>query len=98
MKHFVNQGGLATRLPGSSQSSFPLSRRKFLKTALQAGAALTAPQIIPSSVLGRDGTVSPSERIVLGAIGIGNRSVSPSERIVLGAIGIGNRGTYVLGC
>ena len=32
-----------------------------------------APTIIPSSALGRDGAVAPSERIVIGGIGIGNR-------------------------
>ena len=51
----------------------PLHRRRFLKTALSAGAAVMAPQIIPSSALGRDGAVAPSERIVVGGIGIGNR-------------------------
>src|ERR1700733_3446563 len=51
-----------------------LHRRRFLKTALSAGAAaVIAPTIIPSSALGRDGHVAPSERIVLGGIGIGNR-------------------------
>jgi hypothetical protein len=50
------------------------SRRRFLKTTLAAtGAAVLAPTIIPSSALGRDGAVAPSERIVLGGIGIGNR-------------------------
>jgi predicted dehydrogenase len=49
------------------------SRRRFLKTALSAGAAAVAPSIIPSSALGRDGAVAPSERITLGGIGIGNR-------------------------
>src|SRR5687768_16907452 len=49
-------------------------RRQFLKTALSAaGAAVMAPTIIPSSALGRDGAVAPSERIVVGGIGIGNR-------------------------
>src|SRR3989337_1421413 len=48
-------------------------RRRFLKSALGAGAAALAPQIIPSSALGRDGAVAPSERIVVGGIGIGNR-------------------------
>ncbi|HYG35982.1 MAG TPA: Gfo/Idh/MocA family oxidoreductase [Clostridia bacterium] len=51
----------------------PLNRRSFLKATLKAGALLTLPQIVPASVLGRDGAVPPSERIVLGAIGIGNR-------------------------
>ena len=49
-------------------------RRRLLKTALSAaGAAVLAPTIIPSSALGRDGAVAPSERIVVGGIGIGNR-------------------------
>src|SRR4051812_20453863 len=51
-----------------------LHRRRFLKTALSAaGAAIAAPTIIPSSALGLDGTVAPSERVVVGGIGIGNR-------------------------
>ena len=44
-----------------------LHRRTFLKTAVSAGAAIiAAPHIIPSSALGKDGAVAPSERIVLG--------------------------------
>ena len=56
-----------------SKQANHLHRRRFLKTALAAGAAVMAPQIIPSSALGRDGAVAPSERIVVGGIGIGNR-------------------------
>jgi len=56
-----------------SKSGTQLQRRKFLKTALSATAAVMAPTIIPSSALGRDGAVAPSERIVVGGIGIGNR-------------------------
>jgi Oxidoreductase family, C-terminal alpha/beta domain/Oxidoreductase family, NAD-binding Rossmann fold len=48
-------------------------RRRFLKTAVSAGAAIAAPQIIPSSALGLDGAVPPSERVIVGGIGIGNR-------------------------
>ena len=49
-------------------------RRSFLKTSLAtAGAAVMAPTIIPSSALGRDGAVAPSERVVVGGIGIGGR-------------------------
>jgi predicted dehydrogenase len=45
-----------------------------LKSAVSAGAALAAaPFFIPSSALGKDGFVSPSERVVVGGIGIGNR-------------------------
>jgi len=49
------------------------SRRTFLEQAARAGAALAIPTLVPASVLGRDGTVSPSNRTVLGAIGIGGR-------------------------
>ncbi len=56
-----------------SRTANHLHRRRFLKTALSAGAAVMAPQIIPSSAIGRDGAVAPSERIVVGGIGIGNR-------------------------
>ncbi|HWB12326.1 MAG TPA: Gfo/Idh/MocA family oxidoreductase [Pirellulales bacterium] len=45
------------------------SRRKFLKTA---SAALAVPYIIPSSALGNAERPAPSDRIVMGGIGIGN--------------------------
>lgn len=49
-------------------------RRQFLRTAAQAGAAaLAAPLFVPASALGRGGHAAPSERIVLGGIGIGSR-------------------------
>ncbi len=44
-----------------------LSRRRFLKL----GLAAAAPMIIPSSALGTSGRTAPSNRIVMGAIGIG---------------------------
>jgi len=50
-----------------------MNRRLLLKTALGTGAALAAPQAIPGSALGKDGVVAPSERIILGGIGIGGR-------------------------
>jgi hypothetical protein len=51
-----------------------MGRRQLLARGLPwAGAALAAPYVIPSSALGLDGDVSPSERITLGGIGIGNR-------------------------
>ncbi|MEP4077965.1 Gfo/Idh/MocA family protein [Haloferula sp.] len=46
------------------------NRRQFLKTT---ALTLGFPTIIPASALGRDGNVAPSNRIVLGAIGIGPR-------------------------
>ena len=53
-----------------------LTRRGFLKTAATAGAALVAPSVIPTSALGRDGAVPPSERIVAGGIGLRGRGMS----------------------
>lgn len=52
-------------------SQFP--RRRFLKTALSAGAAVMAPHLIPGSALGKDSSVPASERITVGGIGIGRR-------------------------
>ena len=56
-----------------------LSRRQFLNRSLAAG--LVAPLIVPGRVLGLDGGVAPSNRITLGAIGIG-----PRGRYVLGCM------------
>ena len=53
-----------------SEKKSILSRRAFLGRT----AALAAmPYLVPASVFGRDGAVPPSERIVLGGIGIGSR-------------------------
>ena len=51
------------------QTARRTSRRRFLKTM----AAATGPWIVPASALGRGGAVAPSERILLGGIGIRNR-------------------------
>ena len=56
-----------------SEQAAHLNRRRFLKRAVQAGALLAAPYVIPSAVLGKDGVVAPSDQITLGGIGIGNR-------------------------
>ncbi len=47
------------------------TRRTFLGTT---AAALTLPTWLPSSVLGRDGATSPSERVNVGVIGLGGRA------------------------
>src|SRR6266849_4064699 len=57
----------------AQDSRIQFNRRQFLKTAIQAGAILAAPQVARGVVLGKDGGVAPSEQIRLGAIGIGNR-------------------------
>jgi hypothetical protein len=46
------------------------NRRDFLK--LSAAGAIALPYIIPGSALGSEGNTAPSERIVMGGIGIGN--------------------------
>ncbi len=53
-----------------SPSVMKPTRRQFLKTA---AVAIGMPTIIPASALGKNGTVAPSNRIVLGGIGIGPR-------------------------
>ena len=68
-----------------TQQSLRISRRRFLA----AGAAVAAtPLILPSHVLGREGTIPPSEKIVMGLIGYGNRG---SE--IMGDF-VGNRRDY----
>ena len=48
------------------------SRRQFLQTAGAAGAALAVPYFVPATSLGNDERPAPSDRIVMGGIGIGN--------------------------
>ena len=53
------------------------SRRLFLKkSSALALTALSGPYIIPSSALGADGHVAPSNRIALGVIGTGNQGTN----------------------
>ncbi len=50
-----------------------ISRRRFIKTATGVTAgAIGFPYIVPSSALGKAGLVAPSNRIVMGAIGVGS--------------------------
>ncbi len=53
-----------------------VTRRELLKAAAQAGAVLALPAIIPASVLGKNGAVPPSEKILVGGIGIQHRGMS----------------------
>ena len=55
------------------ESTTTTSRRSFLQKATTTGAAAMAPLFIPASVLGRNGAVPPSERVIVGGIGIGRR-------------------------
>lgn len=47
-----------------------ISRRRFLQ---QTAALAAAPYFVPATALGRGGKVAPSERIILGGIGVGGR-------------------------
>ncbi len=47
------------------------TRRHFLKASGSATLAAAFPAIIPASALGRGGAIAPSERIVMGGIGMG---------------------------
>ncbi len=51
-----------------------VGRRQFLKSTLAAATGAVAfPYIIPSSARGADGAVAPSNRVVLGSIGVGSQ-------------------------
>ncbi len=51
-----------------------INRRQFLtKAGGTAAGAAVLPSMVPSAALGRDGGPSPSERITVGCIGMGNR-------------------------
>jgi hypothetical protein len=51
----------------------PFTRRQFLKRAVIAGGAVAVPCLVPASALGLNGAVPPSERIILGGMGVGGR-------------------------
>ena len=53
-----------------TQKSLRISRRRFL-----AASAMTAasPLVLSSTILGREGVIPPSEKIVMGLVGYGNR-------------------------
>jgi predicted dehydrogenase len=50
-----------------------MNRRQFLKNAIGTVGVLSFPTIVPSSVLGRNGTIPPSSRINMGCIGLGGQ-------------------------
>jgi len=60
----------------SIDNSTTLTRRRFLARGLMTASAVALPYYVPASALGRGGTVSPSERIVMGGIGMGGRGSS----------------------
>src|SRR3989339_391294 len=57
-----------------------ITRRKFLKDAvLYSVIASGLPSIVPSSVFGRQGRVSPSDKIVVGSIGLGMQGMPNTQ-------------------
>jgi len=63
--------------PSIMSQKQPVTRREFLRgcTTSALGWAL-APSVIPSSALGLDGSVAPSEKVTLGIIGTGDHGVN----------------------
>ena len=59
-----------------------VTRRRFLKTAAQIGAAAAMPTIVPASVLGRNGSVPPSEKILAAGIGIQGRGTGDMHWLI----------------
>ena len=70
----------------------PMSRRKFLKAGAACAAFAGVPYFVPSRTRGVGATTPPSERIVMGAIGIGSmghghlRSFSAQEDVAMVAV------------
>ncbi len=52
-----------------------IKRRQFIKTTSMIASGVCFPTIIPSSALGKDGATAPSDKIVIGSIGLGIRGV-----------------------
>jgi predicted dehydrogenase len=53
------------------------SRRDFIRNSLSAVAGtIVLPNIIPASALGRNGFTVPSDRIIMGSIGVGSQGIS----------------------
>ncbi len=57
------------------------NRRQFLRTAARA-ASLAIPILVPAAALGRAGRIAPSERILLGCIGLGNMGTADMNALM----------------
>jgi predicted dehydrogenase len=57
----------------NNDTSPVLTRRQFLVRGALGAGAMALPCLVPASALGRGGAVAPSDRIVMGGIGIGGR-------------------------
>src|SRR6266851_917257 len=80
---------MAPILPEKQIMNPTITRRQFLgRSATALGSVLAAPAFVPVSVLGRNGTFAPSERITMGFIGVGTQG---------GGHLLGGAWTYVAG-
>ena len=71
-----------TKIENAKNNSLQITRRKFLcKTAALSGT-IAMPWIIPSSVRGANGNLTPSERITVGLIGKGIMGSGHLRRLV----------------
>ena len=57
--------------PERTPETSELSRRELIGGAVRAGLGLAIPMVVPARALGRDGNTAPSNRIAMGAIGMG---------------------------
>lgn len=61
----------------STSNKKTINRRDFIKRSTAvAASAFAFPAIIPASALGADGTIAPSNRVVMGCIGVGSQGTS----------------------
>lgn len=60
----------------------PFTRRDFLKGAGAAAGAAMFPYVVPGSALGADGAVAPSQRLVMGCIGVGSQGTSNMKQFL----------------
>ena len=59
------------------------SRREFIRlTVATAAGALIIPSIIPSTAMGMGGKMAPSDRIVMGSIGVGSQGTGNMRRFL----------------
>ena len=55
----------------TSSRSERYTRRAILKRAAVAAGSVAVPLVVPATVLGKDGTTAPSNRVAVGSIGVG---------------------------
>ncbi|MDH4240955.1 MAG: hypothetical protein OEW48_15460, partial [Phycisphaerae bacterium] len=69
-----NRGGPAKKADVMTNEA-RITRRRFIKKACCASSPLVLPYFVPGSVFGKTG-IRPSERITIGAIGIGDQGTN----------------------